>query len=143
MEAIRQVYQHQGLKGFYVGYTSLIMREIPFSSIQFPFYELLKLMQIKIKSKAEELPEDQVTLGGIQLGLSGSVAGAFAGFLVTPFDVLKTRLMTHDVKQKQLTMYACLRQIIAEEGLSGLYKGAMIRMGYLCVGGFAFFGIYE
>ena len=30
-----------------------------------------------------------------------------------------------------------------EEGIQGLYKGALIRMGYLCVGGFAFFGIYE
>lgn len=34
-------------------------------------------------------------------------------------------------------------QILNEEGIKGLYKGAMIRMMYLTVGGFAFFGIYE
>ena len=32
------------------------------------------------------------------MGMSGSVAGAFAGFVVTPFDVIKTRLMTNDKK---------------------------------------------
>ena len=34
-------------------------------------------------------------------------------------------------------------KILKEEGAKGLYKGAMIRMMYLSVGGFAFFGIYE
>ena len=24
-----------------------------------------------------------------------------------------------------------------------MYRGALVRMGYLCFGGFAFFGIYE
>ena len=33
--------------------------------------------------------------------------------------------------------------IYAENGIAGLYKGATIRMMYLCVGGFAFFGMYE
>jgi hypothetical protein len=32
---------------------------------------------------------------------------------------------------------------LKEDGIKGLYKGATIRMMYLCVGGFAFFGIYE
>ena len=27
--------------------------------------------------------------------------------------------------------------------MSGLYRGATVRMGYLTVGGFAFFGVYE
>lgn len=76
------------------------MREIPFSSIQFPFYEILKLGQIKYQSNKRGIPENQVELSGLSLALSGSVAGSFSGFIVTPFDVLKTRMMTHDIKQK-------------------------------------------
>jgi len=79
----------------------------------------------------------------MRLALSGSVAGSISGFIVTPFDVLKTRLMTHDIKQKQMTTTQVFKLILAEEGIAGLYKGATIRMMYLCVGGFAFFGIYE
>jgi solute carrier family 25 S-adenosylmethionine transporter 26 len=59
-KAIKEIYSHKGIKGFYVGYFSLIMREIPFSSIQFPFYEVLKLAQIKIASKRSGIPESEV-----------------------------------------------------------------------------------
>ena len=36
-----------------------------------------------------------------------------------------------------------VRAIVAEEGVQGLFRGATVRMGYLTVGGFAFFGVYE
>ena len=72
--------------------------------------------------------------------MSGSVAGAFAGFIVTPFDVIKTRLMTSDNK---LSTIQVVKEILSENGLPGLYRGATIRMAYLCAGGFAFFGLYE
>jgi hypothetical protein len=35
------------------------------------------------------------------------------------------------------------KDIFSENGIKGFYKGATIRMAYLCVGGFAFFGMYE
>lgn len=77
------------------------------------------------------------------MALSGSTAGAFAGFIVTPFDVIKTRLMTHDIRQSQMSTWEAAKVVYSESGLPGLYRGATIRMGYLCVGGFAFFGVYE
>ena len=43
-QAIWQIYKSQGiLKGFYTGYLSTIFREIPFSFIQFPLYEWMKV----------------------------------------------------------------------------------------------------
>jgi len=36
-----------------------------------------------------------------------------------------------------------LKHIIAEDGVKGLFRGATVRMAYLTVGGFAFFGVYE
>jgi len=62
---------------------------------------------------------------------------------VTPFDVAKTRLMTHNVKENLPSTPSIFKEIYREEGLRGLYRGAGIRMIYLGVGGFAFFGIYE
>jgi len=38
---------------------------------------------------------------------------------------------------------AVLKEIYSDEGIKGLYRGAGVRMMYLGVGGFAFFGIYE
>ena len=37
---------------------------------------------------------------------------------------------------KQNTLIENYKLIMREEGIKGLYKGALIRMGYLCIGGF-------
>ncbi|EKX33427.1 hypothetical protein GUITHDRAFT_120376 [Guillardia theta CCMP2712] len=42
MDAIRGINSTQGFSGYYVGYFTTVMREIPFSLIQFPIYEGLK-----------------------------------------------------------------------------------------------------
>ena len=103
-QVISDVYQHQGIAGFYNGYFSLCLREIPFASIQYPFYEMLKLMQIKMLAQSTGLPESEVELGGLQLSFNGSVSGMLAGGLVTPFDVIKTRMMTADVRAGTMGM---------------------------------------
>ncbi len=92
------IFKHKRIGGFYSGYFSFIMREIPFSSIQFPFYEVLKMLQIKLIAYRSKQDEARVQIPSLMNGLNGSVAGSFAGFMVTPFDVLKTRLMTYNVQ---------------------------------------------
>ena len=36
-----------------------------------------------------------------------------------------------------------MKLLVGEEGVRGLFRGATVRMAYLTVGGFAFFGVYE
>ena len=108
---IAELYQHQGFRGFYNGYFSLCFREIPFASIQYPFYEMLKLMQIKMKAKSTGRPESEVELGGVQLAVNGSVSGMFAGGLVTPFELIKTRMMTADVREERLRLVEVAKAI--------------------------------
>ena len=67
------------------------MREIPFSSIQYPFYEFLKSLAVSFESSRQNIPKEKVILGGFQVAVIGSVAGSFSGLVVTPLDVLKTR----------------------------------------------------
>jgi solute carrier family 25 S-adenosylmethionine transporter 26 len=50
LECAVDIVRHKGVRGLYQGYLSFILREIPFSSIQFPFYEILKMSQIKLVS---------------------------------------------------------------------------------------------
>ena len=87
--------------------------------------------------------EGTVELSSFANALNGAVAGSFAGFTVTPFDVLKTKLMTYNVKDVTPSTVSVLKDVLKEEGIRGLYRGAGVRMVYLGVGGSAFFGIYE
>lgn len=77
-----------GPAGLYKGFGITIMREIPFSLIQFPLYEYLKLNISKIFDR-------QTT--SYEAALCGSISGGIAAALTTPLDVMKTRLMIGSV----------------------------------------------
>lgn len=42
-ETVRAILKNSGISGFYTGYLTTVVREIPFSFIQFPIYEQLKV----------------------------------------------------------------------------------------------------
>jgi hypothetical protein len=46
-------------------------------------------------------------------GINGSIAGSFSGFVVTPFDVAKTRLMTYDLQKETPSTLKIFREIVA------------------------------
>lgn len=137
-EAIRVTYATSGVGGFYVGYGTLVAREIPFSFIQFPIYERLK------KQWGERQGEPT---GPVQGACCGSVAGGFAGACTTPLDVCKTRIMLEKTVEGQKKKYdgtiTTLRTIVKEEGGSALFKGIGPRVFWITFGGFIFFGAYE
>ena len=135
VEGFKEITKAKGLRGLYTGYGSLIMREIPFSGLQFPLYEIFKRKSLEYTQKKE--------LGFWQNAINGSLAGSISGFLVTPIDVIKTRQMTRSVDSADLSARNIVKSILKEEGIKGLYRGAMMRLMYLSVGGMAFFGIYE
>ena len=76
-------------------------------------------------------PKSQVLWGGI--------SGALAAWLTTPFDVIKTRVMT---ATQALTFGDALRSV-ATTGATGLFAGAGARSAWwFCVSS-VFFGTYE
>ena len=47
--AVVDIWRSKGLaRGFYAGFGSFVLRDIPFSAIQFPLYELLKIASIRL-----------------------------------------------------------------------------------------------
>jgi len=137
-EAVGQTYATGGIRSFYVGYGTTVLREIPFSFIQFPIYEQLKKSWSSWQGK-ETNP--------IQGAACGSIAGAIAGGLTTPLDVAKTRIMLEKVEDGATKRYTGTVQTLSiiqkEEGLAGLFKGLSPRVTWITIGGFIFFGAYE
>lgn len=80
MAVIKQTWNLEGFKGFYRGYSTTVMREIPFSLIQFPIWERLKVAWKKQQMKDVE---------AWQSAVCGSVAGGFsAGKLFIHIEML-------------------------------------------------------
>lgn len=119
-------------RGLYRGWSTTIMREIPFTIIQFPLYEYLK----SVRAKQQGLPE----VAPIEGAICGSFAGGVAAALTTPLDVIKTRLMLHKTPIGVTTL---VRNIIAEDGYKAFWKGIGPRTMWISAGGAIFLGVYE
>ncbi|MEJ1280931.1 hypothetical protein NN561_011878 [Cricetulus griseus] len=109
-----------GFFGIYKGAKACFLRDIPFSAIYFPCYAHVKA------SFANE--DGQVSPGSLLL--AGAIAGMPAASLVTPADVIKTRLQV--AARAGQTTYSgvmdCFRKILREEGPKALWKGAAARV---------------
>jgi len=127
-----------GWRGFYRGFGSTIMREIPFTSLQFPLYELLKL---KLSKKLHRKP-----LYAHEAAICGSIAGGAAAALTTPLDVLKTRVMLdlrNSSEQALPSLPVRFKQIYLSEGMRALFAGVIPRTMWISAGGAVFLGVYE
>ncbi|CAL7942556.1 unnamed protein product [Xylocopa violacea] len=114
------VVKELGIFGLYKGARACFLRDVPFSAIYFPMYSHIKARF------ADE--------GGYNTPLSllaaGAIAGVPAAALVTPADVIKTRLQV--VARRGQTTYNglldCARKIYKEEGARAFWKGATARV---------------
>ncbi|CAE6468260.1 unnamed protein product [Rhizoctonia solani] len=132
--AFLRVAESEGLRGLYRGFGSTVMREIPFTSLQFPMYEFFK---IKL---ARELDRP---INPHEAAVCGSLAGGIAASATTPLDVLKTRIMLDDAPERRISLASRLAQIYRTEGLGALFAGVVPRTLWISAGGAVFLGVWE
>lgn len=119
------------LRGLYRGYTSTIIRDLPFASLQFPLWEILK-----------QKITDETTISNtlVQSAISGSIASGIAAALTTPLDLIKTRIMLDHIQHNWIDS---AKHIIKEEGIHALFKGITFRVIWISMGGALFLGTYD
>ncbi|XP_033217960.1 calcium-binding mitochondrial carrier protein Aralar1 isoform X2 [Belonocnema kinseyi] len=114
------VVKELGLFGLYKGARACLLRDVPFSAIYFPMYA-------HTKSRMADEGGYNTPLSCL---LSGAIAGVPAAALVTPADVIKTRLQV--VAREGQTTYNgladCARKVYREEGARAFWKGATARV---------------
>lgn len=121
------------IKGLYRGWNTTIMREIPFTIIQFPLYEWLKKQW-----KYYDNSGDNLSL--LKGAICGSIAGGIAAALTTPLDVIKTRIM---LNKERIGIIPLVKTLIKEEGYSVFLNGIGPRTCWISAGGAIFLGCYE
>lgn len=120
------------LKGLYRGYGTTLMREIPFTIIEFPLYESFKSHW----AQHDGVP----TLSPIKSAVCGSIAGGLAAAFTTPLDVLKTRLM---LRKERMSPFKLAKEMITNEGYKIFLSGIVPRTLWISAGGAVFLGAYE
>ncbi|XP_028680162.1 S-adenosylmethionine mitochondrial carrier protein isoform X1 [Erpetoichthys calabaricus] len=128
--------REEGILGLYRGYSSTVLREVPFSLVQFPLWEFLKGLW--------SWRQGHVVYSW-QAAVCGAFAGGMAAAVTTPLDVAKTRIMLAKVGTTEAkgNVTTVLYNIWRTEGISGLFAGIVPRVAWISFGGFIFLGAYE
>uniref|UniRef100_T1J1Q4 40S ribosomal protein S3 n=1 Tax=Strigamia maritima TaxID=126957 RepID=T1J1Q4_STRMM len=109
----RNVLKQEGVLGFYRGFTSTLVREMPGYFFFFGGYEISReLLTPPGKTKNE--------IGLLRTIISGAVGGLALWTVIFPADVLKSRIQISGSNEKTLVV---LKRIVRQEGIRALYSG--------------------
>ncbi|XVF23682.1 hypothetical protein REPUB_Repub13aG0060400 [Reevesia pubescens] len=132
-EALVGTWQQDGLKGFFRGTGATLCREVPFYVAGMGLYaESKKLAQHLLRRELE--PWETIVVGAL--------SGGLAAVTTTPFDVMKTRMMTAP-GGRPVSMSMVAFSILRHEGPLGLFKGAVPRFFWIAPLGAMNFAGYE
>ena len=116
----------------YRGWSITVLREVPFTVIQFPLWEGLKEWRRRTTGKEG--------IDAIESGVFGSISGAVAAGVTTPLDVLKTRMM---LARESVRTRAMVATILRESGPRAFFAGMGPRVLWISAGGAIFLGSYQ
>jgi len=126
LAAIKGQYAQGGLMAFTVGFKATIMRDVPWNALSFLFFNSFKMMYESVLSMA---PNQRDTMA------LGALGGGLAAIIMTPVDVVKTRLMLQVADADGVLPYSgighCMAKVASEEGPGALMKGLLPRCMYL------------
>lgn len=136
IKAVQSICAREGVRGMFAGYGSFLLRDLPFDAIEFVTYEQLRrAYKVSLAGSRE--------VNGAETAVMGAAAGAVTGILTTPFDVLKTRLMTQGTQRTYNHVGDCAVKIWREEGWQTFFKGWEPRVLWISIGGCVFFSALE
>ncbi|GJC80564.1 putative mitochondrial carrier protein PET8 [Colletotrichum liriopes] len=165
LEALRQVTSSGAQRRLFSGYTALVARNLPFTAIQFPIFEHMRKTVWDSRTRKRAVGEEQgLVETAVVTGTSAGAAGAFAAFITTPSDVVKTRMMLSagepnsdkgrgsassrdssdaPTPKKSRGSLEVTREVYRQNGVRGLFRGGGLRAVWTAVGSGLYLGTYE
>eukprot|EP00903_Cladosiphon_okamuranus_P008016 g7733.t1 len=133
MQGVKTILKTEGPAGLYQGVWATIAKQGSNQGLRFMWFN--KYKGFMSNDGARPLTDLENLFGGMS-------AGCFSTLGNNPFDVVKTRMQGVDAAKYKNTA-DCFRQIIAGEGVKGLYKGVVPRLGRVIPGQGIIFMSYE
>lgn len=116
LEVIKKLYNTNGIRGLYRGYSTTCIRQSTNQAFNFSVYYKLRNLFIKENEKPNIFKIVFATL------LSSSIGP----ILTSPIDTIKTRFMNPKYNYKNV--FEAIKDIVKNEGISTFYKGLGFRL---------------
>lgn len=147
LEALKHILRRRRTDGvarvwreLYRGWGITVVREVPFTVVQFPLWEWMKKWARRSRRKVDGKGQGGGDVTAWESALFGSASGAVAAGLTTPLDVLKTRMM---LAKERESMMGMTRRILRTEGYRVFFSGIGPRTMWISIGGAVFLGSYQ
>lgn len=136
---MKAIQSKRGLRGFYAGYGTLLIRELPTSALELVMLEgmLRRFEGLLSRHRVSREVQTKVRVAGV--GILGGVAYGLAGLITTPIDVVKSRIMVNALTP--MKFLTCLTNTIRNEGVMALTKGGLMRVILGTPGGILYYFI--
>ncbi|KAL3700322.1 hypothetical protein R1sor_018344 [Riccia sorocarpa] len=144
LSAAKHILRQEGVQGLYAGYFSTLARDVPFAGFQIMFYEAFRrCVEWNHGRLSQSHSEPQkYEFGSHEELFLGGAAGGLSAFLTTPMDIIKTRVQVQGTSTRYKGWLDALLTIWKEEGVSGLFKGAVPRiMWFVPAAGLTFMSV--
>jgi solute carrier family 25 iron transporter 28/37 len=125
VDCVRRVIREEGFRAFYASYPTTVLMNVPNTAVTVATYESLKRVISGGRPESASSPLVQWCAGG--------GAGAIAGAISTPLDVIKTRIQTYDpalYHGRPVHPLRLVRHIWWHEGWRAFTKGMSARVVY-------------
>ncbi|GMH48983.1 hypothetical protein TL16_g00414 [Triparma laevis f. inornata] len=133
LDCFKNILANEGLMGIYKGYFGTVLSFGPFSGLYFLGYEFLK-NEVKSRNTTSSGSADLTFNETLTCSLT---AGALASWITTPLDLAKLRmqvskssLVDKEIALKYNGFFKALKYIHKTEGVKGLWRGGMVRVGF-------------
>lgn len=128
LDVVRKVLKSEGVRGLYRGFGLSILTYSPSSAVWWASYGSSQRFIWSLlghgteKSEKGQPAPSQGRIVSVQAA-GGIIAGVTASCITTPLDTIKTRLQVMGHESKRPNARQVVKQLIAEEGWTGLYRG--------------------
>ncbi|WOH09794.1 hypothetical protein DCAR_0729253 [Daucus carota subsp. sativus] len=144
LDVARKVLRTDGIRGLYRGFGLSVMTYSPTSAVWWATYGSSQRAIWRFLghgSESDSPPPSQWEIMSVQTG-GGIFAGATASCITTPLDTIKTRLQVMGNERRPTTKQV-IKQLIADDGWLGLYRGLGPRFFSMSLWGTSMILAYE
>jgi hypothetical protein len=92
-DAVGKIYKNEGLGGFFTGLKISLLRDVPFSGIFFPIYEMCKkVYSLFLNVNSNYIQERRLYYNAL-ISIMASISANFLSCVIThPLDIIRTRV---------------------------------------------------
>ena len=136
VQGITQTIKQDGIGGLFAGYYATMLRDVPYTMLELGLYENIKTFIRKVQKRNDLTQQEEL--------LAAAFTGGFTGFVTTPLDLIKTKLMMQSTTGGQYKgVFDAFGSIYKAGGVKALFVGSSARVAWLLPFTTIYLGIYE